>query len=210
MYIIITASPNEKGLTYACGQAAYKGITDAGGEAEVIDISAENIKPCILCKKSDLIFGGKDSGWGSCFGKAVCPINDIMPELQEKIRASEGIILITPVYFGQPSEHMQYFMDRFRRLEVFNEEKGCAAKNKAMDMIAAAGGSGNGTVPCLMEMEHWCRQVDALPKDRIGITQYNRETMLQEITASATRMVDGKYWGTWITRPDESEDSNED
>jgi multimeric flavodoxin WrbA len=137
----------------------------------------------------------------------MCTIDDIMTELQIKIRDSEGLILITPVYFGQPSEHMQYFMDRFRRLEVFNEEKGSAAKNKAVDMIAAAGGSGNGTAPCLAEMETWCRQVQALPKDRIGITKYNRELMLQEITASAARMVKGDYFGIWLTRPTDSDNT---
>ncbi|MDR2570482.1 MAG: flavodoxin family protein [Oscillospiraceae bacterium] len=202
MYIIITASPNIGGLTDACGEAAYKGITDAGGEAEIIDISAENIKPCILCGNSELIFGNADKGWGSCFGKAVCSVKDIMAELQVKIRDAEGLILVSPVYFGQPSEHMQYFMDRFRRLEVFNDEKGSAAKNKVVDMIATAGGSGNGTATCLVEMETWCRHVSALPKDRIGVTQYNREPMLNEITAAATRMVKGEYWGTWLTKPE--------
>jgi len=194
VYIIITASPNKDGLTAACGNAAYDGIKAAGGEAEVIDICAKKIEPCVLCGNSKLIFGIPDKGWGSCFGTAVCSIKDIMAELQEKIRASEGLILISPVYFEQPSESMQYFMDRFRRLEVFNE-KGSAVKNKAVDMIAAAGGSGNGTVPCLTEMELWCRQVGALPKDRIGITRYNRENMLKEIESSATRMAKGEYFG---------------
>ena len=194
MYLIITASPNTEGLTAACGKAAYNGITNAGGEAEIIDICAEKIKPCVMCGKSKLVFGIVDKGWGSCFATAVCSINDIMAELQVKIRAAEGIILITPVYFGQPSEAMQYFMDRFRRLEVFNEENVCAAKNKAVDIIAAAGGSGNGTVPCLTEMELWCRQVGALLKDRLGITRYNRENMLEEISLSASRMVNGEYF----------------
>jgi len=200
MYIIITASPNTGGLTSACGKAAYDGVTSAGGSAEIIDIYAEKLKPCIVCGTSKDVFGGVDKGWGTCFGKAVCVINDIMADLQVKIRAAKGLILITPVYFGQPSEPMQYFLDRFRRLEVFNEEKGSAAKNKPLDMIAAAGGSGNGTVPCLMEMENWCRQVQAIPKERIGITRYNREIMLQEITASAARMVEGDFFGVWLTQ----------
>ena len=200
MYIIITASPNKDGLTAACGKAAYDGIIGAGGKAEVIDIYAEELKPCLVCGNSTTIFGNVDKGWGSCFGKAVCTIKDVMTDLQVKIRESEGLILVTPVYFGQPSENMQYFMDRFRRLEVFNEEKGSAAKNKAVDIIAAAGGSGNGNVPCLMEMEAWCRQVGALLKDRIGITRYNRENMLQEITSSAARMVKGEFFGVEQTR----------
>ena len=196
MYIIITASPNTEGLTAACGKAAYEGITSAGGEAEIIDICAKKLKPCLLCGTSKLVFGIVDKGWGSCFGTATCVINDIMAELQTKIRDAEGFILVSPVYFGQPSEAMKYFMDRFRRLEVFNE-KGSVAKGKALDMIAAAGGSGNGTIPCLMEMETWCRQIEALPKDRIGITRYNRDNMLQEIAASAARMVKREYFGVW-------------
>ena len=195
MYIIITASPNIEGLTTDCGKAAYDGIISTGGEAEIIDICAEKLKPCQLCGTSKLVFGNVDKGWGSCFGTAVCTIKDIMAELQEKTRASEGLILVTPVYFGQPSESMQYFMDRFRRLEVFNEDKGSAAKNKPLDMIATAGGSGNGTATCLVEMEAWCRHVGALPKDRIGITRFNKENMLKEIELSATRMVKGEYFG---------------
>jgi len=200
MYIIITASPNTNGLTTACGKAAYDGIISAGGEAEIIDICAAKLKPCILCGTSKDVFGGIDKGWGTCFGTAVCVIKDIMADLQVKIRAAKGLVLISPVYFGQPSEQMQYFLDRFRRLEVFNENMGSAAKNKPVDMIAAAGGSGNGTVPCLSEMETWCQQVQALPKDRIGITRYNREIMLTEITASAARMVKGDFFGVWLTK----------
>jgi hypothetical protein len=44
-------------------------------------------------------------------------------------------------------------------------------------------------------METWCRQLGATPKDRIGITRFNREIMLQEIKSSATRMVKGEYFG---------------
>jgi len=195
VYIIITASPNKEGLTTDCGNAAYEGITEAGGKAEIIDICTAGLMPCKNCKTSTTVFGGIDKGWGTCFGTAVCTITDIMAELQDKIRESEGLILVTPVYFGQPNEFMQYFMDRFRRLEVFNEEKGSAAADKPVDMIAAAGGSGNGTIPCLSEMEMWCRQLKALPKDRIGITRFNRELMLREIKASATRMVKREFFG---------------
>ena len=194
MYIIITASPNTDGLTAACGKAAHDGITSAGGEAEIIDVCAEKLKPCLLCGNSETVFGIVDKGWGSCFGKAVCVVKDVMSELQVKIRAAEGLILASPVYFGQPSESMKYFMDRFRRLEVFNEKDGSAAKDKPVNIIAAAGGSGNGTIPCLTEMETWCRQVGAKPKDRIGITRYNRENMLHEITISAARLVKGEYF----------------
>ena len=154
MYIIITASPNKDGLTAACGKAAYDGITGAGGKAEVIDICAEKLKPCLICGNSTTVFGIIDKGWGSCFGTAVCTIKDVMADLQVKIRESEGIILVSPVYFGQPSEFMQYFMDRFRRLEVFNEEKGSAAKNKAVDIMPPQEGAVTEQYPALWKWKH--------------------------------------------------------
>jgi len=184
MFYIITASPNANGLTAACGKAAFDGITSAGGQAEIIDINAAKLEPCRIC----------DNGWGICFNQSKCIQNDLLAELQTKIRGSQGLVLVTPVYFWQPSERMKYFLDRFRRCEVFNKKEGSAAFNKPVDLIAAAGGSGNGTAQCLAEMEIWCRQVGALPKDRIGVMKYNREPMLKMIFDSAERLVKGDYW----------------
>ena len=88
---------------------------------------------------------------------------------------------------------MKYFLDRFRRCEAFNKD-GSAAKGKQIDLIAAAGGSGNGTATCLAEMEMWCRHVGAIPKDRIGVTRFNREIMMKNITDMAVRLVKGDYF----------------
>lgn len=183
MYIIITASPNTDGLTAACGKAAYTGIVEAGGAAEIIDISAAKLEPCRIC----------GNGWGSCRNTARCVVDDGFADLQTKIRDAEGVLLITPVYWGQPSERMKYFLDRFRRCEAFNSA-GSAAAGKQIDLIAAAGGSGNGTVSCLEEMEMWCRHVGAVPKERIGVNRFNRAAVLPVITDSAARFVKGNYF----------------
>jgi len=189
MYLIITASPNAGGLTAACGKAAFDGVASAGGQAEIIDISQARLSPCQAC----------NDGWGICFKQSKCAIDDILPELQKKIRGAEGIVLVTPVYFGQPSERMKYFLDRFRRCEVFNKKDGSAAFEKQIDLVAAAGGSGNGTATCLAEMEMWCRQVGGVPKDRFGISQYNREPMLAAIADGAARLVTKKcFIGTLV------------
>ena len=184
MYIIITASPNIDGLTAACGKAAYDGITSAGGEAEIIDISAAKLRSCLVC----------DNGWGQCRGSGKCIIStDILADIQEKIRACDGVVLVTPVYWGEPSERMKYFLDRFRRCEAFNQA-GSAASGKQFDLIAAAGGSGNGTVTCLTEMELWCRHVGAIAQERIGITRFNREMVLPVIKDAGARLAKGEYF----------------
>ena len=183
MYIIITASPNTDGLTAACGKAMFDGITSAGGQAEIIDISAAKLSPCLIC----------GDGWGPCRNSSVCVIDDIFAELQTKIREAEAVTFVVPVYFGQPSERMKYFLDRFRRCEAFNQ-LGSAASGKQINLIAAAGGSGNGTPTCLAEMETWCRQVGAIPQERIGVTRFNREKILPVITDAGARLVKGEYF----------------
>jgi len=183
MFIIITASPNADGLTASCGKAAFEGITNAGGKAEIIDISAAKLEPCRIC----------GDGWGICRNSTKCVIEDILPELQAKIRESEGVMLVTPVYFGQPCERMKYFLDRFRRCEAFNNDSS-AALGKQIDLIAAAGGSGNGTATCLTEMETWCRQVGAIAQERIGITRFNRAMVLPVIKDAGERLAKGEYF----------------
>jgi multimeric flavodoxin WrbA len=181
--MIITSSPNADGLTAACGRAALEGIRSAGGETEIADISAAKLEPCRVC----------GNGWGTCRDTAACVAGDILADLQEKFRGAEGVMLITPVYWGQPSERMKYFLDRFRRCEAFNKD-GSAASGKQVDLIAAAGGSGNGTATCLAEMELWCRHVGAIPRERIGVTRFNREALLPAITDAAARLVKGVYF----------------
>jgi multimeric flavodoxin WrbA len=183
MYLIITASPNADGLTAACGNAAANGIKSAGGVFELADISHEKLKPCLIC----------GNGSGACMKTSKCVIDDILAQLQEKIRTADGVILVTPVYFWQPSERMKYFLDRFRRCEAFNQS-GSAADGKQFDLIAAAGGSGNGTANALTEMENWCRHVGAIARERIGVTKFNREPMLRVIEDSAARLVRGEYF----------------
>jgi len=88
---------------------------------------------------------------------------------------------------------MKYFLDRFRRCEAFNPA-GSAAKDKQFDLIAAAGGSGNGTATALVEMENWCRHVGAIARERIGVTRFNRVTMLTSIRDAGARAVRGEYF----------------
>ncbi|MDR1439161.1 MAG: flavodoxin family protein [Clostridiales bacterium] len=183
MYLVITSSPNSDGLTAACGNAAADGIACAGGQAELIDISAAQLNPCQIC----------GDGWGKCRKTAKCAIDDILGGLQAKIRGAGGIFLVTPVYFGQPSERMKYFLDRFRRCEAFNA-RGSAAKGMQINLIAAAGGSGNGTATALSEMESWCRHVGAVAQERIGVTRFNREPMLAAIRDAGARLVKGEYF----------------
>jgi len=186
MYIIITGSPNKGGLTAACGNAVCDGITCAGAEAEIIDLFEPKISPCLVC----------NNGWGTCQSIGECVIGDSFAAIQAKLKDAMGIFIVTPVYFEQPSEYMKSFMDRLRRCESFRKG-GSILQNKQISFIAAAGGSGNGTPACLLELERWCRHVRATAQERLPITQYNREPMLKVIEDAGRRMVTGEYFPGW-------------
>lgn len=177
MYIILTASPNADGLTAACGLAAKRGMERAGGEVALIDLCAKRIGSCRTC----------GNGWGQCRGEGQCVIEDCLQELQQQLLACEGLTLVTPVYWGQPAERMKFFLDRYRRCEAFREG-GSGITGKRVNLVAAAGGSGNGTLSCLEEMERWCRHLGAVPFERNGITRFNREGMLAVIEQAAADM----------------------
>ncbi len=183
MYLIITASPNKDGLTAACGRAACNGIQAAGGRAEILDISEMNLRPCRIC----------GNGWGTCRSAGKCVIDDALASIQEKIRDCGGLFLVTPVYFGQPSERMKYFCDRCRRCEAFRGG-GSWTRGKPVNLVAAAGGSGNGTATTLVELENWCRHVQAIPQERIGITRFNRAAALAVIEDAGARLVRGDFF----------------
>ncbi|GHU79126.1 flavodoxin family protein [Clostridia bacterium] len=177
MYLVITSSPNANGLTAACGQAAVNGLKSAGAEVGLYDLCAEKISGCLVC----------GNGWGTCREEHKCVIDDSLADFQERLSKAEGVFIITPVYWGQQSEKMKAFCDRLRRCEALKREKSVLA-GKKISLVAAAGGSGNGTVTCLLELEAWCRHVGAIPTERIGITRFNREPMLKVIEYTAAQL----------------------
>ena len=178
MVLIFSASPNKNGLTDACCRAAITGIEKAGGQYEYIDLSAMKIRSCQIC----------NDGWGPCRNEHYCVIDDGLSQLQQKMDQADSVMLITPVYWWQPCERMQFFLSRVRRCEAKKPDKGVVTEKK-VNMVAAAGGSGNGLPQALLEMENWCRHMGAIPHERIGINRFNRESMLGVIELVAGNLV---------------------
>ena len=177
MFLIISAQTNEDGTTAKCVNATKDGILEAGGEFEVINLNKLKFEGCRICNSD---------GWGDCIKLNRCIIKDELQEIQEKTKVCEGLFLITPVYWSQPSERMKYFMDRYRRCEAFRQG-GSYLTGKVVNMVASAGGSGNGTAHCLMEMENWTRHVKANPSERMSVNRFNVNKMTEVIKDAAFR-----------------------
>ena len=170
--LVVVSSPNSDGLTAACGEAARQGIVDGKSPARVINLTEFKLRRCAVC----------NDGWGPCRTKHRCQLDDDFAQIQDMFQQAEGYVWVTPVYFGEPSEPFKAFFDRLRRCEATKKDgKKSVLFGKPTVCVAAAGGSGNGAVHCLAEMERLVKQLGAQGFDYIPITKATREYQLETI-----------------------------
>lgn len=84
--ILLCASPRKKGNTAQLLQECAKVIENAGVETEAISLAGMQVRSCIACYK--------------CAKLAACSQDDGLNDIIDKVRAAQGFIVGTPVYFG--------------------------------------------------------------------------------------------------------------
>jgi len=177
--LVISSSPNIDGLTAACVAAAREGVSAAGGSVEEIRLNDLDIGCCQAC----------GDGWGPCRTEHECQVLDGFQALQSRVRDADGFVFVTPVYFGEMSESAKVFADRLRRCEATRGENSGLA-GKPIIAVAAAGGSGGGTITCLLSMDRWIQHVRGRMFDLITVTRWTRPHKLAAIQAAARAMVE--------------------
>jgi multimeric flavodoxin WrbA len=176
--LVLSSSPNKDGLTAACAAAAVEGARQAGGHAEEVRLNDLQIGMCQAC----------DNGWGTCLKDHECQVEDDFQALHGRMCQADAYVLVTPVYWGEMSESAKSFTDRLRRCEATRgDESGLSGKPAIA--VAAAGGSGNGTITCLLNMERWLLHVQAHVFDLIPVKRWTRAHKLVAIREAARAMV---------------------
>jgi multimeric flavodoxin WrbA len=187
-YLIISGNPKIDGLCHSLIEEARRGAVDGGAEVEVLTL--EKLERCHVC----------GDGWGTCRETHVCAFGkDGFTEAQEKIRAADNLCFITPVYWGEMAEALKCFFDRFRRCENLMKPNGALA-NKQVLLVASAGGTGNGILTCLEQMDRFCRHTNAVIFDYIGVNRWNNDYKTSAIKAAAKAMVSGRKNGENISK----------
>jgi len=181
--MILTSSPNKDGLTETCGQAAKKIIEQNKAEAVMVRLNDLQISACRAC----------NDGFGSCNKTAACQTIDDFQGVQKLFGEADGYIIITPVYCGEMSESLKTFFDRLRRCEAFAKAGKSKLQEKPYLALAAAGGSGNGTVSCLSSMERILNMMKASRFELLGITKKNKDYMLKALEAAVEMMLKQKH-----------------
>jgi multimeric flavodoxin WrbA len=176
--IVISSSPNEDGLTAACAAAAVEGVQIAGGQAEEVRLNDLQVGMCQAC----------DNGWGTCLAQHECQVKDDFQGLHARMMQADAYVIVTPVYWGEMSESAKALADRLRRCEATRGNDSGLSEKPAI-AVAAAGGSGNGTITCLLSMERWLQHVNARVFDLIPVKRWTREHKLAAIREAARAMV---------------------
>jgi multimeric flavodoxin WrbA len=177
MILVLWSSPNDGGLTAACAHAAAAGIEEAGGEYRLVKLNGMGIGVCQAC----------GDGWGTCGEEHFCQVMDGFQALHEDVKKAEGLVMATPVYWGDMSESAKCFFDRLRRCEA-RQSRQSALFGKPFLAVAAAGGSGNGTVSCLTQMERLASHLGMRMFDGIPVKRFTRQYQLASVEAAAAAM----------------------
>lgn len=98
--IAINGSPKENGNTYHAIKIVTDELENQGIEAEIIQVGNKNIRGCLAC--------------GGCAQNKneKCVINDEVNEAIQKMKAADGILIGSPVYYASIAGTMKCFLDR--------------------------------------------------------------------------------------------------
>ena len=185
-YLIITGNPKKDGLCFDITEAIRKGAAEAGADVSVITV--DSLKRCQVC----------GDGWGTCRGENKCVLAaDGFDKVQTEIKEADAFCIITPVYWGEMAETLKSFIDRLRRCEFGAEG---ALSGKPVLLVASPGGSGNGMLNCLEQMDRFCRHAGAVIYDYIGVNRWNSDYKKVAAYSAAKTMVEGRKPGDTVQR----------
>ncbi len=102
--VAVYGSPRRNGNTATLLQKAVEGARDGGAEVAEIVLRDLKMSPCLE------IYGCKNSG--------ECRLKDDFQKTRDRILASHGLMLASPVFFYTVSAHTKILMDRFQSLWV--------------------------------------------------------------------------------------------
>ncbi len=183
---ILSGNPKRDGLCQSVIDAAKLGAAEGGAEVDEIRLCDINLQRCQVCGQ----------GWGTCRNENYCTYgSDGFNEVKARVESSDAIILASPVYWGETSEALKCFLDRLRRCEF---GQAGILSNKQVLIIATPGGSGNGLLSCLEQLDRFCRHTGAAIFDYIGVNRWNSDYKKIAAKAAAHAIACGRKNGDTV------------
>ena len=120
--LILNGSPKAKGNTAIALQEMEKVFLEQGIEVETVQVGHKDVRGCIAC--------------GGCYETGKCVFDDIVNELAEKLRESDGLVVASPVYYASANATLTAVLDRL----FYSAPYSMAMKVGASVAIARRGG----------------------------------------------------------------------
>lgn len=96
--IVFSGSPRKDGCTSRLIEEAVKGARSKGAEVRIYDLNDEGIRGC--------------QGCFYCRSHEGCSTEDYLQPMYEDLKNADGIILGSPIYFGQITGQAKQWLDR--------------------------------------------------------------------------------------------------
>ena len=96
--LMLSGSPHDAGCLYTALHEMEKVFAEEGIETELIQVGKMDIRGCLACE--------------SCATHGKCAIDDIVNEIAEKLKAADGLVLGSPVYYGSANATLTALLDR--------------------------------------------------------------------------------------------------
>jgi multimeric flavodoxin WrbA len=96
--LLINGSPNAHGCTYTALSEVAKTLEENGVSTEIVHVGHLNIRGCISC--------------GKCTPDGHCIFDDIVNEVGDKMRAADGLVVGSPVYYASSNATLNALLDR--------------------------------------------------------------------------------------------------
>ncbi|MGD0008092.1 MAG: flavodoxin family protein [Terriglobia bacterium] len=106
--LLISGSPKADGNTAQLMNECARVIREQGVEAEVISFSEMKIESCTAC--------------GKCGESNECSLQDGLNDIIKKLRASQGFIVGSPVYFGTARGDVMAALQRIGQVSKKSEQ----------------------------------------------------------------------------------------
>ena len=184
--LILSGNPKTDGLCQSVIEQVKAGAAEGGAQVEEVRLSDLSIERCHVC----------ENGWGTCRSTRTCSFgNDGFDAVIAQIAQADTLVLATPVYWGETAEALKSFMDRFRRCQ-FGQEG--VLSGKQVLLVASPGGSGNGMLTCLEQLDRFCRHTGAIIFDYVGINRWNSDYKKIAARAAAKALAQGRKNGETV------------
>ena len=162
---VVWSSPNVDGLTAPAKNKFVAGLKKVGVQIDEIHLNNLHIEHCRAC----------GNGLGLCYSQGRCVIRDDFEDIYQKLKRADGIVIISAVYWFDITECMKAFLDRLRRCDAMHNG---ALTGKNCFLIACAGGTGNGAIECLNNLERTTRHMGLTAFDRVPVVRFSKDYML--------------------------------